>query len=291
MEMKLAKGFLVESCAIVLSKLMSNKLESIVRIEGGLGSQLIGLLTYESKRMNSPKTRADVSYFIKQDSEVNASGVSVWNWELDKYGYNLDDFREQSKFYDKFLGVINSKNSNKAKDFINKSRRIPWREYAEKLPIAASLNDYLKNFELTPQDNFSVIHVRQGDYLKVSSRILKLEEAVDIFKHFLADSNEPIFVTSDGSLSDDDLKYCKESFSEIPFIIVESRMDLHLVHGLMRSARLLVTSNSTFSWTAGMLSIRKSPLVISPTSFFGNIDDPINNFFRATSSWMVLEVD
>jgi hypothetical protein len=290
-EVKIVKRLLIDSIATILSRLMRSKLERIVRIEGGLGSQLIGLLTYEAKRIENPKVRSDVSYFMGQKKGMNESGVSIWDWELDKYGHDINVFYAQSKFYDRFLSVINSKSPDKVKRDLRIFNQIPWRQYSRKLPIVDDLYGYLGKFNLTENDDFGVIHIRRGDYLNVASRVVGLEAAIEVFNRLATAAITPIFITSDDVLGDEDLEYCKEHLISRTFIIVEPNTNIHIVHGLMRSASFLVTSNSTFSWTAGMLSVRETPTIISPTSFFGEANHQYDSLFRVKSSWMVLDID
>ena len=140
MEIKFVKNILIEFLASVFYKLMRNKLETIVRIEGGLGSQLIGVFTYEAKKIENPKIRADISYFTKRTEPTAETGISIRDWELDSYGYHLNYFAKHSKFYDKYLSVINSRRKDKLKSNVNDSVQIPWRTFAKKLPIADGLD-------------------------------------------------------------------------------------------------------------------------------------------------------
>lgn len=289
--MKSVRVILIDWLATILNKLMRSKLERIVRIEGGLGSQLIGLLTYEARKKEDSKTRADTSYFRNDEVSIPDTGVSIWNWKLDKYGYDLNYFSSQSKFYDKYLSLINSKSENKNRRDSKIFTQIPWKTYAKQFPISDRLEDYLEKYNLSTRDAFAVIHVRRGDYLRVASRIVSLEESINAFNKLAASFQGPLFITCDDKLSAKDLQYCKENLASLNLLIVDPITDPHIVHGLMRTASMLVTSNSTFSWTAAMLSVSKSPLLISPTTFVGEIENSTNNFFRSTSPWMVLDVN
>ena len=285
------KEKLINVFAFFFSKFMRLQVEKTIRIEGGLGSQLIGLLTYETRKILNLPARVDVSYFTKQFNGTEIPGVSIWEWELDRYGFSLESFNVQSKFYDKYLSVVFSKNSNKANHDRRIFSQIPWRDFSLRLPLAEGLNSFLETNGLSLNDDFAVIHIRRGDYLRVASRVLSLEESINGFSKIGAALNVPIFITCDDFLSAKDLAYCKEHLNSYALIIVDPRTDNHIVHGLMRAASTLVTSNSTFSWTAGMLNVRESPLIISPTIFVGEIDNPINNNFRSSSTWMLLDVN
>ncbi|MCX8482435.1 MAG: hypothetical protein ORN50_02555, partial [Crocinitomicaceae bacterium] len=118
-----------------------------------------------------------------------------------------------------------------------------------------------------------------------------LKDSIDIYRRLITEVTTPIFITSDDKFSAEDLEYVKKSFANATVFIVDPNADLHLVHSLMRASSILVTSNSTFSWTAGMLNVREKPIIFSPTSFFGEAEHQSNDLFQTTSSWMVLDVD
>ena len=285
------KSFSISILRRLLSFIFSRQLMKIVKIEGGLGSQLIGLVIYESKKIKDPSIRPDVSYFSQKSSAEKPNGPTIWSWQLDLYGYPLENFFSQAKFYDKYLGVLFSNNSRKIKDSSDELAVVPWRTFAMKIPLAEGLSDFLEEYDLSSEKDFAVIHVRRGDYLKVASRVLTLEESIDGFARFSSLTSGPIFITSDDILSEKDLNYCKEHLKPASLIVVDPNTDLHIVHSLMRSASFLFTANSTFSWTAGMLSVKVAPMVISPTTFFGEKDQQFNDLFRTCSSWMVLDID
>ena len=289
MAMRSIKACVIQSLGKSISLVFSKSLKNIVRIEGGLGSQLIGLLEYEFRRIDNPSVRADVSYFLQKSSEEISNGSTIWSWQLDRYGYYLSDFSEHAKFYDKYLGVILSYSARKNK--MKQSCKLPWRDFAKKLPLADGLQCYFDDYKISPEKNFAVIHVRRGDYLRVASKLVFLEESISVLKRFMPLVDGPIFVSSDEKLSEKDLAFCNTHLSPSRLIILNPNVDLHIVHGLMRCANLLVTSNSTFSWTAGMLSVKESPLLFSPLNFVNEIDHSINGFFRSSSSWMIIDVD
>jgi hypothetical protein len=289
MAIRSVKDLIVYFLGKAISIVFSKPLESIIRIEGGLGSQLIGLLKLESRRIKDPSVRADVSYFSQKSGKEVSNGSTIWSWQLDKYGYSLDDFSKRAKFYDKYLGVIFSLSAKEHN--LEQFASLSWRAFAEKFPLADGLQSYLDENKISLKSDFAVIHVRRGDYLKVASKLVFLEESISVFKQFMRLVDGPVFISSDENLSEEDLAFCNTNLPSSRLIIVDPNIDIHIVHSLMRCANLLVTSNSTFSWTAGMLSKRESPVLISPLNFVREDDNSINGFFRSTSSWMIIDVD
>jgi hypothetical protein len=62
-----------------------------------------------------------------------------------------------------------------------------------------------------------------------------------------------------------------------------------LVHDLMRCAKLLITSNGTFSFTAGMLNVVPDSMIIFPITFYGESSRYLNSIFRNKATFGVLE--
>jgi hypothetical protein len=280
----------IEIFAFLFTKFMRAQIKKTIRIEGGLGSQIIGILTYETRKSLGLPARADVSYFTNQVKKEEKKSVSIWEWELSEYGFSFESFCKESKFYDKYLSVIFSKSSTKNAHDFEIFSQIPWQDFAHRLPLSKGVNSFLEKNGLSTKDDFAVIHIRRGDYLRVASRVLSLEDSINGFNRTSISPNLPIFITCDDYLSAKDLEYCKQHLATETLVIVDPSLDLHVVHGLMRAASVLVTSNSTFSFTAAKLTVRESPLILSPTTFVGEIENPINNTFRSSSTWMLLDV-
>ena len=75
---------------------MSNHYENnfIVRIEGGLGAQIVGLSVYFYLKSIGCNTLADISYFdtpLKHAKSLE-NHVTHWNWQIDNYGMTFDAF-------------------------------------------------------------------------------------------------------------------------------------------------------------------------------------------------------
>ena len=66
-------------------------------------------------------------------------------------------------------------------------------------------------------------------------------------------------------------------------------VDETLVHDLMRCAKLLITSNSTFSFTAGMLNVVPDSMIFFPITFYGESSRYLNSIFRNKATFGVLE--
>ena len=257
--------------------------DKVVYIEGGLGSQILGMIVYMLRRQEDVRVCADVSYFFPPRSNpVDSGTVTLWPWELSRYGFSLHDV-----------------------DFLSNRRRRLRPTYDLQAEIGgrylrkASTHDLVKSFPPVPETTplltelgllgrpYAAVHVRRGDYLRASSRIVTITESLRLLAHM-------------GPLLPRDLVLvCDESFSESDHELIEKHMgdvsvhhleggDPHIAHGVLRRASLLVTSNSTFSFSAALLRSHQDGLVFSPAHFFSPSPSPVNSFYQAPAEWMIL---
>ena len=63
--------------------------DNMIYLEGGLGSQILGTLEF----INTNKA-IDISYFSNPPS-ATVNGPDIWKWELDRYGIDLNFFKER----------------------------------------------------------------------------------------------------------------------------------------------------------------------------------------------------
>ena len=71
-----------------------NNNEFIVRIEGGLGAQIIGLSAYFFLKSIGCKVLADISYFDKplKVAEIGKPQVTHWDWQLNHFDIDFNKF-------------------------------------------------------------------------------------------------------------------------------------------------------------------------------------------------------
>ena len=210
-------------------------------------------------------------------------GPTRWPWELNRYGVDLGD-----------PGFIRSRRYFLRRGYL-KQAHID-REFAERLiapkwnqafPVVGDAVICAQSLGLLDGGDFACVHVRRGDYLKVSSRVVSFEESL----HFVARTSlllpRRIIFLSDQAFSDN------ERLSAMTLLprhdcIFYSHDDQHVVHGIMRLSNVLITSNSTFSWTAALLASDPANLAFSPQDFFGSGMEALNAVFRRTSKWMII---
>jgi hypothetical protein len=98
-----------------------------------------------------------------------------------------------------------------------------------------------------------------------------------------------VFVFCDSKLP---AKFGTELHEVLPKCIIKFydgvEIDECLVHDLMRESKLLVTANSTFSFTAGLLS-KPETLVFMPMTFYGGPKGILQGAkFRSSSDFFLM---
>ena len=127
-----------------------NNNEFIVKIEGGLGAQIIGLSTYYFLKSIGCKVLADVSYFDYplRIAEIGKPEVTHWDWQLNYYNIDLDSF--------------DWINTNKLRQFFVNSL-VDNKEGIEIFDFKKTLEKYKQNTNKRFED-YNFISKRQSDF-------------------------------------------------------------------------------------------------------------------------------
>lgn len=266
---------------------------SLVRrvvFEGGLGSQLIPFLekNYLSS-LNIPFS-VDTSYFdVNQKISKSRGQADHWSYRLDFYGISLDSLSNDSVPINSQTEVVQDRNF----DLWNSDF---WRYVsnygASLLPINFGL---LQNFKdsigIGATEEYSVIHVRRGDYLRVASHIVTDSMWLGFIEKIKSITSGILVITSDSTIPKETKREVARIFRHTPTRVVYlegQKIDECILHDFMRSANVLVASNSTYSFTAAVLSDPKTFCVI-PSIFYGDKElEDINRGFRAAGDFFVL---
>jgi hypothetical protein len=121
-----------------------------------------------------------------------------------------------------------------------------------------------KKFSFITNEKTCSIHVRRGDYLKLSdhhpSQSLQYYEAA--IENF---DKERLFV-----VFSDDIEWCKNEFKKIDkkFIFMEKNTDYEDLY-LMSFCNDNIICNSTFSWWGAWLNNNNNKKIIAPNKWFG----------------------
>jgi hypothetical protein len=150
--------------------------------------------------------------------------------------------------------------------------KIAQEKLMEHFPINHNELDTVKaKFELE-LNKTTTIHIRRGDYERVASCLVEFSEYEDLLRNLSPFIDSNLLFISDSSLPSEAKEKFKTSFpnSNIKFY-TSHEISTTSAHDIMRMSRVLITANSTFSFSAGLLS-DENTIVLSPIEFFGGED-------------------
>jgi hypothetical protein len=254
--------------------------KDLIHIEGGLGSQILGAIAFWNLQNNlgEAKAKCDLSYFSNE-----ASTNQLWAYELEKFNLPLAEFE---KFESRSKG-----NLLKAKrDFLTDDElahdywEISRSRYLSKFSYDRNkvFSYFQESTKLKLEEPFTAIHIRRGDYLKVASKIVSVEDYLEIVNVVGSLASRKVVVICDSELSDEDKSRLQKALDVNELIFLDSPgLDPFNIHCLLREAKLLITGNSTYSFSAGLLG-RQGQIVFSPMQFHKGVgSEKYNRSFRA----------
>ena len=236
-----------------------------------------------TRQQIDPNTQADVSYFKSriESPYSDTKGLTRWPWELHRYGFSLDQFAPNKHGLRMRLSE-----SDQARLDLEFMPMIAQRDWTRTFPIVDSTASELEKIEIRPEEDFACIHVRRGDYLRVASRTISFHETLRLSHDLRALLPRNVVFLSDDPFSADEVEAASKLLYEKTCTFL-SGSDQHASHGILRMASILVTSNSTFSWSAGMLSMHPDVVIVSPQHFHGPGHRATNALFQSVSDWMI----
>ena len=255
----------------------------VVVIDGGLGNQILGWIKYHTaiefgKIKNSKEqTRLDLEYFCNPPQ--NKKGLSYFDWELSEYGIKLENLKSTKRpLLFQFSYNHQARNERHLYQLMN------LRSWAEYFPLTES---YFKlNEKLELSKDYVAIHLRRGDYLNVAARIVTVDEVCSVLNRISSLIPTSVLVLSDSEISDEDFRKILEQLPDkVVRVIVGG--DTHAIHGILRQAKFLITSNSAFSLSAA-LTMTNNGLAVAPRNFHGSKNSDINEAYHLLSSWTVI---
>lgn len=262
--------------------------------EGGLGSQIISAMSFwdllEISNIKAGRPKCDLTYYEIDQNKTLTNGLSVWRWRLDRYGISKEQFENE--------GYVKRKIPLKARvdhgaEFTDHSR-VNWaakrEKYSSRFPIDYdAARDFLENFmDLNLDSEFAAIHIRRGDYLSVATHLVDDATYLALLRKVDAILPTPVIFFSDSPLPqkfrDDAVAILK---GKLVYFHDDKTEDECLIHDVMRMSKLLITSNSTFSFTAGLLA-SVDCLVFSPMRFYGGkYGDNLGKSFRDAADFFL----
>lgn len=242
---------------------------------GGMGTQILQAAVYFDLELQGLPVYADLTYF-SQPARLAQTGIkgelSHWPWQLNQYGITMQSFRESSAKLKKLAD--GEELVSKAISALSKSAI---RNKFKLTPNIASDNDFSHI-----ASNALCIHIRRGDYVNVASHLMADEIFSMIGKKFSSILGCAI-ILSDSPIKSDFRDLMKNHFSDIQFL---DNIDALSAHRIMRHAKILVCSNSTFSLTAGLLN--ENGLVIIPKQWYGENEKNIEQKISAMCDFQII---
>jgi hypothetical protein len=266
--------------------------------EGGLGSQILSFIEHKNRidKLNS-KCFTDTNYFNNNLVFDQEDGVTHWKWRLDHFGIMLEELKKFDSDCDKQISKLRRPNAIENSEFIVKNNLwTPNKSINTLLPIKSSKE--LRNKTFFAGNNVSdygVVHIRKGDYLRVASKIIGIDDVQKILTSLLCRIPKNLIFISDGFFSTQEREKLNSICNKVNGIQIyffdktNSSSDETLEHDLMRRSKFLLASNSTFSFTAGLLNEEKDKLIVFPTSFYGEPFVKLNTQFQIHSKFCILD--
>jgi hypothetical protein len=260
------------------SKLTQKKTRELeIVFAGGMGTQILQAAVYFDHELQNIPVYADLSYFAKpaQIAQAGVKGaLSHWPWQLDQYGLTTASFKTSTQKY---------------------SRLADGEELVGKAIAALAKPMIRQKFQVKPEEatKFFVpeittralcIHIRRGDYVNVASHLIADETFASIAKKFSAIANQAI-ILSDSPIDGELKAILGNHFPEIVFL---DNIDPFSSHFIMRHAKILICSNSTFSLTAGLLN--ESGLVVIPKKWYGDNEKNIEKRIQEMCEFQIISI-
>jgi hypothetical protein len=249
-----------------------------IMIDGGLGSQMIGWIKFQiaQEMYMDKRVQLDLSYFASARTDEIIPGITKREWALDHYGIHLMDLHPQTR---PFLTDISYE--KRAQFEFPFFQRMVGRNWADLFPIKESTFELLRAQNLPTE--YGVVHLRRGDYLQVASKIVEEKAVTKLLEKIGGFLPQTLLVISDSEISQINLdKFKKSANVEIVQKIVGG--NVHTVHGLMRQAKILIASNSTYSMSAA-LTMTNSGMTVFPTNFYGTPMPNLNRNLNSLANW------
>ncbi len=259
--------------------------ENLIIFDGGLGSQILSYYQYEYLLRKGHRPQVNIKYYIETEEKLD-SNLERRQWALDRYGISLDKFKEDpASITESYMKIPTNLLTRKHINYFEKFYSLDLRE---KLPTSTKeINKYLKMHQVFSE--YYAIHIRGGDYYTAASLMVPEEDILrlinKLFPNFV---RQPIFVFSDSEIKDSIVEILKHhGYSKI-ILCGPNTIDQFITHDLMRNAKILITSNSTFSLSAGLLA-KDTQLTLVPMKFYsGYRDAPANLLINELSNFSLL---
>lgn len=224
-----------------------------------MGAQIIQAAVYFSIKNAGHPVYADLSYFdteARMAESGKAGQLTHWFWQLDQFGLPQASFNRALEF--------NKRNADILRDG---PRMLELGLKALARPdIQRHFNDVADVGDILTEDilgGFLCIHIRRGDYVNVASHLISEGEFVSLVRKFSGLIKHAV-ILSDSPIAPDFRDAVSPYFKTT---LLLDNIDPYASHRIMRCARILICSNSTFSLTAAALN--PNVLAVIPKQWYG----------------------
>lgn len=245
------------------SALISPNCCNSVTFAGGFGAQMLSmavLLGFESEGVASS---ADLSYFdsVPRIAKPGDKSASTWPWSLSAYGFSFKEVQTWGEHKCRSPIVLGDtpEKLNRAITALRRpevARRFPLRD-ERKLSIELGIEATFLS------GKFIAFHLRRGDYLNVSTRVLPDSLFLSAANR-LKEISDSAIVFSDSKLSTRTRREFETLFPTLE-VFDTVRLDPFLVHQTIRHASIFLGSNSQLSLVSGLLG---KGAYLNPTDWF-----------------------
>lgn len=253
----------------------------VVHIHGGLGGQILdyALMKYLQKTSPLPVV-GEAAHLLNSNTYRLAGpgeGLNINTWNLGYYGIQLQEGVEIFKKIESIppnFKLFNARFEDTADIGFQPVRSLGPGHFPVRSDHRAQIEQQYGSQKIL------VAHVRQSDYLNVSSLVLSAEKTAHFVKRLLSLRPDRIIFCSDGKLD-------TPMLGRIVGRPVEGLVcdDFFLVHALFRRADILITANSQFSVSAGLLEDRI--LTFYPKKYFGENYPHYNQAYQKNFEYFV----
>jgi len=255
------------------------KLPTVVVFAGGMGTQIIQAAVYFSMKNAGHPVFADLSYFNTEArmAEIGKAGqLTHWFWQLEQFGLPQTSFDKAPE--------LNKRNADILRD------GPIMLELGLKALAQPNIRAVFKNVAgvggILPEEvlgGFLCIHIRRGDYVNVASHLISDGEFIGLVRKFSGLINHAV-ILSDSPIESGFRDAVSPHFKTTSFL---DNIDPYTSHRIMRYARILICSNSTFSLTAAALN--PDALVIIPKQWFGEKDREAEAPIHSLCSFQIMK--
>ena len=257
----------------------SESLPTVVVFAGGMGTQIIQAAVYFSMKKAGHTAYADLSYFDKA-ARIAVAGkpgeLTHWHWQLEQFGLSRKSFDAAPELGKRDADIL--RDGPRMMELGLKALADP--------DIQKLFKEVADVRKVLPEDvsgNYLCIHIRRGDYVNVASHLISDGEFIGLVKKFSGLINN-VVTLSDSPIEPGFRNAVSSYFKKALFL---DNIDAYASHQIMRSARILVCSNSTFSLTAAALN--PGALVVIPKQWYGGSGREIEASIHARCSFQIME--